>query len=120
MDENIRKQFTEAKINIDEAMIRFAGRYDLMERFLKRFPEDKNFSMLVEAFEKDDAENALRASHTLKGLCGNLSMDEMRELFAEQVELLRADEYEKAKALMPEITEKYNAMIDCVKRICNM
>ena len=50
-----------------------------------------------------DWDKALTASHTLKGMCGNLSMTVLYDLFTRQVALLRASDTAGAAALMPEI-----------------
>lgn len=43
----------------------------------------------------------------IKGLCGNLSLTRLFELFAEQVALMRANEWNKAVGMMPEISKLY-------------
>ena len=86
---------------------RFMNNEALFARFLKKFPADPNLKKLREAFAANDREGALTASHTLKGVCGNLSMDVLFELFGRQVALLRQEEWDKAAAMMPEIEKVY-------------
>ena len=62
---------------------------------------DTNYALLSEAIETADPDKALTASHTLKGVCGNLSMPELFRLLTCQVEALRAGDWGKAAGLMP-------------------
>ena len=74
------------------------GSEALLERLLDRFLEDRNFPSLAAALECGDTDGAVQAAHTLKGVCGNLSMNGLYRLFTRQVELLRtlAERYQEA------------------------
>ena len=61
-----------------------------VERWLKRVPEDENFALLSAAFETNDAEEAFRAAHTLKGLTANMELHPLAESCAALTEKLRA------------------------------
>lgn len=117
MDENIRRQFIEAGIDIDDLMNRLVGNYSMIERFLKRFPTDESFHKLQKFLDEGDCEEAFRACHTLKGLCANLSMKELWKTVGEQVEFLRAGELVKAKNVMPKVSEMYYKMVEDIKKI---
>ena len=80
---------TAAGIQADEALERLMGSEALLERFLKKFLQDKSYEELVSAIEGQELERAFRAAHTLKGVCGNLSLNRLGDLVKEQVELLR-------------------------------
>ena len=107
MDALKKQRLTAAGIDLDGALERFMGNEALLERFLKRFLQDENEALLSAALTGGDLESALTASHTLKGVCGNLSMDVLFELFGRQVALLRQEEWDKAAAMMPEIEKVY-------------
>ena len=68
-----RERLVSAGIDVDEALSRFLDNESLFERFLNKFLEDRNYLKLGEAIASGDNEAALAASHTLKGLCSNLS-----------------------------------------------
>ena len=63
-----------AGIDVASALERMMGSEALLERLLGKFPEDKNLPVLREALESGDPGRAAAAAHTLKGVCGNLSM----------------------------------------------
>ena len=106
----------DAGIDAESALNRMMGSEALLERLFRRFLEDGNFSALSAAIEAGDREGALTASHTLKGMCGNLSMDRLYSLFSGQVDLMRAGDWEEAVNLMPRIREAHDEAVSAVKR----
>ena len=112
MDEKLRQQLIDAGVDVDSGMERFMGNKDLLMRFLRKFPGDDNYRNIISGLESGDYETAFRAAHTLKGLCGNLSLTKLQGIVSEQTELLRAEKWEEAKALMPQVTEVYNTTIE--------
>ena len=113
--ETVKKErLAAAGIDVADALSRFMGNENMFERFLGKFLQDKNFPALREALEKGDKEAALAASHTLKGVCGNLSMTALFDLLTEQVRLFRADDFEGAKQMMEKITEQYKKVTDAI------
>ena len=116
MQELMRERLKEAGIDVPNALERFMGNETLLERFLKKFLDDPTYASLVQAFQAGEAEQALTASHTLKGMCGNLSMNDLARLFTRQVELLRAQDYDGAAAMMPEIGQAYDRVTQAIRR----
>ncbi len=114
MDDLRVKQLTDGGIDVNEALGRFMGNERLLEKFLKKFADDENYEKLKAAVSEGDAEMMLTASHTLKGVCGNLSMTELFTLFDRQVKELRAGNTEGAKALMNEIDDAYTKVMSAV------
>ena len=103
MDALKKERLVAAGIDVDNALERFMGNDALLDRFLKKFLSDGNYAALSAAVAAADPAGALTASHTLKGMCGNLSMTVLYDLFTRQVALLRASDTAGAAALMPEI-----------------
>ncbi|MGN0701129.1 MAG: Hpt domain-containing protein [Oscillospiraceae bacterium] len=92
---------TNAGVDVNSAIERFVGNEGLYARMLKKFLDEPSYNNLVKAIAENNEGDALLASHTLKGLCGNLSLNGLFELFAQQVALFRANEWDKAAAMMP-------------------
>ena len=107
MDEARKQALIAAGINVDEALSRMMGSEALLMRLLKKFLDDANYAKLLDAVARSDAETALTASHTLKGVCGNLSMAALFDLLTRQVGLLRAEDWAGAMELMPGIDGAY-------------
>lgn len=112
------EKLLDAGIDASEAIEkRFLGNEELYRKMLVRFPDDKNFELLESAVSQNDRKAALAASHTLKGTCGNFSMNVLFSLFSEQVRLFREEKWEDACGMMPEITEKYLKVIDAINEL---
>lgn len=112
MDFSLLKQIG---INTDSAVERFIGNEALYEKMLKKFLDDKTFPKLTEAVSEGNGQTALEASHTLKGICVNLSIEKLFELFSEQVVFMRADKWDEAYAMMTDITENYSQRTETIK-----
>lgn len=110
-----KKILIDAGIDVEKAIMRFMGNEGLYAKMLKKFLDDANYENLVNAISEKNDDDALVASHTLKGLCGNLSMDKLYNLFSEQVVLMRADKWEEAYCMMPIITENYRKVTNAIK-----
>ena len=114
MTQERRERLEAAGIRVEEALERVMGSEALLERLLGRFSQDRNFSALEAALAAGDLEGAVAASHTLKGVCGNLSMTELYELFARQVEDLRQRDLDAARAVMGRICPAYAAVLSAI------
>ncbi|MEQ2445047.1 Hpt domain-containing protein [Pseudoflavonifractor sp. CLA-AP-H29] len=114
MDDRIRAGLAAAGIDVDEALERFMGSEAMLTRFLKKFPADPGFSALAAALAAGDQEGAVNAAHTLKGLCGNLSIKPLFTGFDRQVALMRAGDWAAAAAMMPQLTEDYNRTVEAI------
>lgn len=110
-----KEKLKEVGIDIDSTLQRFMGNEALMEKFLLRFEEDKAYADLVEAVATQDAEKAVTASHTLKGVSGNLSMTELYALTTEQVRLLREEKIQEAFDMMPQIQAVYKKLVEAIR-----
>ncbi len=105
-------------IDTDDAIQRFMDRAALFEKFLMKFLNDTNMSALQKAIAEHQEEQATFHAHTLKGVCGNLSIRPLYDLFQRQVDLFRQHKWEEAVALMPEIESIYQQTINAIKQSC--
>lgn len=101
------KRLEEAGIDVASALERMMGSEELLERLLRKFLENQQYPALCAALKGGDMEQAMITAHTLKGVCGNLSMVSLYGLFARQVDALRAGELSLAQHLMEQITPAY-------------
>lgn len=111
----IYTKLTKAGVNIDTLLQRLMGNDSLIRVFIKKFTEDRTILALRAAFADKDMKAAEMASHTLKGICGNLSLEELYALFTHQTDLIRSGEYEKAEEMMASIESKYSSAIVLMK-----
>lgn len=115
MTEDNRQRLAAAGVGLEDALGRFMNNEGLLERFLKKFPEDGNYQKLTEAVAAGDWEAALTASHTLKGMCGNLSLTRLYQLFTDQVDLIRRERYPEAAGMMEDIAQSYAAVTEAIR-----
>jgi HPt (histidine-containing phosphotransfer) domain-containing protein len=89
-----------------------------VEKFLKKVPEDPSYNLLCESIEKKNLKEAFRASHTIKGICQNLSLDRLGKVSEDLTELLRnAEEYTpEIEAKFAILKEVYEDMVECINR----
>ena len=74
---------------------------ELIERFLKKFPDDPSYHNLCEAFAQNDVKAAFCAAHTLKGICQNLAIANLAQPLCTMTELLRAERLRKPAPCCP-------------------
>lgn len=61
----------------------------LIQKFVLKFLDDGSFALLCRSMEEGNAEEAFRASHTIKGMCQNLSFTALERVSSELTEALR-------------------------------
>ena len=117
MEEKMDRQILmDAGIDVESALNRMMGSEALMKRLFLKFLEDESYAALAAGVGQGDREAALKASHTLKGMCGNLSMDRLYGLFSAQVDLIRGGSWDAAAALMPQINAAYEEAVSAIRR----
>lgn len=107
MEEPLKTALESLGINVDTALSRFMGIDSILLKSLKLFLADTNIETLQTALENNNAEQAYHAMHTIKGVCGNLSMDKLFNLSAELCVLLKQNELEKAKEKFAVFKKEY-------------
>lgn len=110
-----KERLKAAGMDVDESLGRVLGNEALLERLLAKFADSPQLHQLEVAFGRGDGQEAIAAAHTLKGVCGNLSMKGLSMLFSRQVELLRAGEFSQAAGLMEQIAPAYQAMVLAIR-----
>ena len=118
MDEARKQALGAAGIDVEAALARMMGSEALLARLLKKFLDDDNCEKLHSAIAAGDREAALAASHTLKGVCGNLSMTALFDLLTHQVAAFRADDWEGAVALLEQIDQAYVRVTAAIREAC--
>ncbi|MGN0072741.1 MAG: Hpt domain-containing protein [Coriobacteriales bacterium] len=76
--------------DVPGALERFMGSEPMYLKFLGKLRQDETFGQLMAALDAGDMQTGFAASHTLKGLYGNLGLTKLVELNTPVVESLRA------------------------------
>ncbi len=114
MDEKTKQILESSGINVEEFFGRVMGNEPLMLKLLRIFLKDETYKALKAAVENGDREKALEASHSLKGMTGNISAVRLFDLFSQQVALMREDKWDLAFAMMPEISNEYEYLTSAI------
>lgn len=114
----VREFYDGIGVSADEVIGRFGGSEAMLERFLKKFLDDKTFEQLCAAMQSKDWDAVFAAAHTLKGLTGNFDFHGVREPAVKIVEQYRANNFdaipplfETLKAAYADLTEKLRAYL---------
>lgn len=92
-------------------------RETMVIKFIFKFLDDKSYDQLMTAVENSDYKSAFMASHTIKGLCQNLSFTRLYESSNLMTEALRNDTPDTT--LVAELAEKlrkdYMTTVNAIK-----
>lgn len=111
-----QKKCLDAGINYEEGVARFVGNAEIYNKFLNDFISDKTFSDLEAAMNDKNIEAAFQAGHTLKGVAGNLSLNNLYDKLVVFVDALRGDgNLPLAESLYPDVQEDYKNAVSFIK-----
>ncbi len=113
--EHLEKFYKSVGSDVQEVVARLGGAAALVERFLTKFKSDESFNKLHDALENGAVKDAFREAHTLKGLCANLSLQNLFEQARDITELLREENLEAAKQSFPALEREYIHVLDAMK-----
>lgn len=99
------------------AKTRMGGSEKMLEKFVRKFPNDKTADGLVESFEGKDFQTAFRMAHTLKGLCANLGLDKLKSSSSELTEALRDTVADNAQELFEKVMADYKLVISTLAQL---
>lgn len=119
MDTTVRELLLAGGIDVDDMLERCMGNEVLLKRLLNKFLSDSSYHSLEEAMQQGNEGAAMEASHTLKGITGNLSMKALFELVDIQVKALRNHDMKTAATMMPDITSAYNSAMLAIQKAFN-
>ncbi|MDE6024666.1 MAG: Hpt domain-containing protein [Lachnospiraceae bacterium] len=117
MTEEFKNKLIDANVDLEGAMERFMNNEAMYEKFLKKFANETIYAQLASAVEENDTDKAFAAAHTLKGVCGNLSLQGLFEVVSKQVECFRAKQMEEGAAMMPQVTAEYDKIMALIQDI---
>lgn len=112
-------------MNLQECYAQLEGDYEAVmgrlrqkervEKFLRLFPTDNNFQLLIQALEKEDWSAAFRAAHSMKGVALNLGFTALAKSASDLTECLRPGVPEgDPKPLFAKVEEDYNRTLAAI------
>lgn len=100
-----------------EGVLERLGSEAMVKKFALRFLDDASFNNLTDALKENNAEEAFRAVHTLKGICLNLGFDRLYEASSALTEKLRNGDIDNTEDLYNKLKEQYGVTVDAIKGI---
>ena len=116
-------------MTVQECYEAFGGNYeevvsrlrtdDRIKRFLQMALNDGSYQLLIDSIATNNADEAFRAAHTLKGVCGNLSMTRFGESSSALCEYLREKRVidDTVMSMLPKVKEDYELTINAIKQL---
>lgn len=89
----------------------------LVQKFVFKFLDDPSFDLLCRSLEAKDYDEAFRASHTIKGVCQNLSFNKLFQSSNQLTEALRSGWTPEAEGLFAQVTADYNQTVTAIKAL---
>ncbi len=88
----------------------------LVQKFVLKFLDDGSFDLLCSSFASGSWEEAFRASHTIKGMCQNLSFTALANSSEELTEALRGGTpAPQAGELLEQVRKDYQQTVDAIR-----
>ena len=113
----LKEMYEKLDSNWEEVVGRFAGNEKLLSKFTKKFQTDLSYDNLCEAVEKQDYEQILLHSHTLKGVALNLGFDCLGKEAAKVVKDVREERYGDITADFSRTKEEHEKVIQLLSQL---
>ena len=114
-------------MNLKDCYIKFGGDFDevlgrlrreqTIQKFVYKFLDDKSFLLFEASMRNKDYAEALRAVHTLKGICQNLSFTRLFESSSLVTNALKEDDWNNALDMMPQLSKDYHEIINAIEEL---
>lgn len=113
-------------MNLKECYAAMGGDYEsavgrlgerLIHKFAVKFLADGSFELLRNSMAEGNIDEAFRAAHTLKGVCGNLGFAQLGTSAAAMTEALRGGDLAAAQELYPAVERDYQQTIAAIQSL---
>ena len=116
-------------MTVQECYAAFGGNYDevvsrlrtdeRIARFLRKIVDDGSYQLLCDSVASGNVDEAFRAAHTLKGICGNLSITRFAESSSALTEFLREKRVfnDELQPLLEKVKEDYELTISSILQL---
>ena len=111
-------------MDLRDCYIRFGGDFDevlgrlrreqTVQKFVYKFLDDKSFDLLETSMGNKNYTEALRAVHTLKGICQNLSFTRLFKSSSLMTKALKENDYNTAIEMMPQLSKDYYQIMNLI------
>ena len=89
----------------------------LVKKFVLKFLHDPSFELLERSLQEKNYEEAFRASHTIKGICQNLSFTRLQRSSSALTEALRGGYTPEVPALLEQVEADYRETAAAIEKL---
>lgn len=117
MDANFKAALEEMGMDVNNTVKRFMGNETLYLKFLNKFQTDQSVANIQQYIAEQNAEEAFKSAHTLKGVAANLGLDPIAQHASDIVELFRGKtqfsevDTDRLSTVNEELKSKYEALM---------
>lgn len=108
-------QLIEAGIDCEKGIERCMGNVTLYARLLTRFLDDSNMAGAYDCMLVGDYDGVYAHLHELKGVSGNLGIENLFDEANAILRLLRDEQYEKLPMHFERLSSAYDQAIDAIR-----
>ncbi len=112
----LKECYTALGGDLDDVLARLRSER-MVQKFVLKFPEDGSFDLLCDSFAQGNWEDAFRASHTIKGMCQNLSFTALGQSSHDLTEALRGGKKPEADGLLVKVKEDYRRTVEAIEAL---
>ena len=116
MNEDLKQRLIKLGLDVDSAVRRFMDDENMFLKYLLRFEKERSYSDMIEALKNKEMEKAFKAAHSFKGVCGNLSMEELYKLACRQVEILRENQLDGLEENTELLSREYKRVVTGIRK----
>lgn len=87
----------------------------LVRKFVLRFLDDQSYELFRSSMAEKNYEEAFRATHTIKGICQNLSFTRLLQSSSEMSDALRHGWTPQADELKGRLEEDYRVTVEAIR-----
>lgn len=104
-------------VDVETTLRRFGNNQALLERFVRKFPQDDTYNKLSQAVGAGDLAEIERAAHTLKGTSANLGFQTLSDICRDMVQAVREGKMtaEQMQTLMANASAEYEKIMVAIK-----
>lgn len=118
---NVKDFYKSIDGNYEDLYKRLSGNEAFIYKWIKKFGNDPTYQSLETAMDSNDYEQILKAAHTLKGVCANLSFIKLFDCSAELVAYLKtagtSPDKEMTETLFNSIKAEYDKMQNMLQEL---
>ena len=113
---SLNECYTALEGNFDDVLGRLRSE-KLVQKFVLKFLNDGSYDLLCRSLESGDYQEAFRASHTIKGVCQNLSFTKLYQSSHQLTEALRNGLSPEAPGLAEQVKKDYEQTVAAIRKL---